>query len=100
MPIQIRIALSTEDTDEEWSERKVQRTLNIARLTNTHIRRGYERDPEEVNVYEVLLSNTPDGPVKERAEFRHKYGDDLLTLVHEAVEALGGPGGPYMGLRR
>lgn len=27
------------------------------------------------------------------ATFRHRYGDDLLTLVSEAIDALGGRGG-------
>ena len=76
------------------------RTLVISRITNTHIQRKYERNVDEINKYEVLVKNTPDGPVKDRVEINHIFGDDLYTLVHEAIEALGGVGGPRTGMRR
>lgn len=34
------------------------------------------------------------------ATFQHAYGDDVLTLTSEAIDALGGLGGPRTGLLR
>ena len=37
------------------------------------------------------------------AEFEHTYGDDVYTIVAEAIDAIGGRGGPSVergGLRR
>lgn len=72
------------------------RVLNISR-SQLDERNG--DNPEAVNRYIAALSNG-DRIVAEGI-FEHRYGDDLLTLVAEAVDTLGGRGGPLTtGLKR
>lgn len=55
------------------------------------------RDHSAIHTYGVVL-NTPRRQLAE-SSFEHRYGDDLLTLVSEAIDALGGRG-DSMELRR
>lgn len=72
------------------------RVLEISRVDGSP--RPERANPEtaeaaasRVEEYTVLLAN--DWRNVGRGVFSHRYGDDLLTLVHEAIDALGGRGG-------
>lgn len=67
-----------------------QRVIEIHRLTQHVGTDAALRDDNEKNVYNVELKNSKHSPPKMISTFEHKYGDDVLTLVAEAIEALGG----------
>lgn len=68
-----------------------QRILEIERITGQYADHAL-RDPDKTDQYTVWLSGG--SPRIERGgDFSHRYGDDLLTLVAEAIDALGGRGG-------
>lgn len=63
------------------------RELMIERLTGD-FSKGSKRDPEREDTYRVTLTGGIRG--KQRYEFQHRYGDDLLELVKHAIEAIPG----------
>lgn len=72
------------------------RELIISRVSNVGIQRndiGFDI-ADMVSEYEVVLNNGThsDGTTRQQgvAFFPHRYGDDLLVLVTEAIAALGG----------
>lgn len=61
-----------------------QRYLTISNLNDAV---PLVRDHDQVDRYEVALSN---GRLRTaEATFKHRFGDDVLTLVAEAITALG-----------
>lgn len=67
------------------------RILEIDRIESGNPRDVFDHDA--VNTYSVALRNTVEPSLSfPRAGFQHRYGDDLLTLVSEAIDALGGRG--------
>ena len=75
-----------------------QRIIEINRLTQN---KGRAATPEldEVNTYEVLLRAHPDAEPRKVGKFDHVYGHDLLTLLSEAIDALGGAETPDNTIR-
>ena len=69
------------------------RMLQIENLESTV---PMERFPQDVHRYRAtfvgMTKRRDEGPVE--AEFEHRYGDDVFTLIAEAIDALGGRGGP------
>lgn len=52
-------------------------------------------DPEAINRYQATIHGNAKGPT--RVTFEHRYGDDVLTMISKAIDALGGHGGPELG---
>lgn len=66
------------------------RELLISRVSNNDVIAEPGNDPLDlVSDYEVVLGSGR-GRNDDRATFQHRFGDDLLVLLTEAIAALGG----------
>lgn len=61
------------------------RTLYIERQTEPRLDEEGRRDLTDINEYAVLLGG---GGRDAIATFHHRYSDDVLTLITEAIAAL------------
>lgn len=84
----IKVDVTIRDGDYNWS-----RTLMI---TNQDAPSADLRNPDHIGHYQVELYAGPDpSRTPRRVErFEHRYGDDSLTLVSKAIDALGGQDEP------
>ena len=80
--------MSIRVTIEQTPGRKFRRELLISRIETVETNESLH---DEVHRYAVEYRGGGQRTWAE-AEFNHRWGDDLLTLVSEAVDALGGRG--------
>lgn len=70
------------------------RILEVSRVSEKPNFNRLNREADDVDEYYVKVLNSPEGQPRETATFPHRYGDDLITLTMEALEALGGKNAP------